>query len=78
MREADLTGARCQGATLRRVDLAGAWLDSADLSGADLRGSDLSAVDPLTVELKGAIVDVDQAIVVAGALGLDVRPDEDS
>ena len=73
MREADLTGARCQGASLRDVDLSGALLHSADFSGCDLRGSDLSALEPGTVELKGAIITLEQTIVVAEALGLDVR-----
>jgi fluoroquinolone resistance protein len=75
MREADLTGVRAAGATLRHLDLSAASLDDADLSGADLRGSDLSAVDPRSVELAGAQVDVTQAVVLVTALGLDVRPD---
>ncbi len=75
MREADLTGARLDGAVLHRVDLSGAWLQRADLTGCDLRGSDLSALDPLTVELKDAVIDTGQAITVATALGLLVRPD---
>ncbi len=75
MREADLTGARFEGATLRRVDLSGAWLHHAQMSDCDLRGSDISAVDPMNVELNGALIDVDQAVVVATALGIDVRPE---
>ncbi|MCD9088132.1 pentapeptide repeat-containing protein [Stenotrophomonas sp. SY1] len=73
LREADLTGARCQGSSLRDVDLSGAWLHSADFSGADLRGSDLSAIEPENVKLKNAIITVDQTVVIAQALGLDVR-----
>jgi uncharacterized protein YjbI with pentapeptide repeats len=75
MREADLTGARCQGATFRGVDLSGASLRSADFTRSDLRGSDLSAVDPATTELRHAVITADQAVVVALAMGLDVRPD---
>ena len=76
MREADLTGARLDGATVRgTVDLSGAWLHSAKLSGCDLRGSDLSSVDPLTVELNRTIIDIDQAVTLAVALGLDARPE---
>lgn len=74
MREADLTGARLDGATVRGVDLSGASLHGAKLSGCDLRGSDLSSVDPLTVELRRTIIDVDQAVILTTALGLDVRP----
>jgi uncharacterized protein YjbI with pentapeptide repeats len=73
MREADLTGARLEGAVLRGVDLSGAWLAKADLSRCDLRGSDLSSLDPLTVQLKGALIDHHQATVIATNLGLDVR-----
>jgi len=73
MREADLTGARCQGATFRDVDLSGAALHSADLTRSDLRGSDLSALDPTVTEVRHAVITADQAVVVAMALGLDVR-----
>lgn len=73
LREADLTGARCQGSSICDVDLSGAWLHSVDFSGCDLRGTDLSAIEPSNVQLKGAIITIDQTIVVAEALGLDVR-----
>jgi fluoroquinolone resistance protein len=77
MREVDLVGARCAGTLFRDVDLSGAWLHHADLQGADLRGSDLSALDPATVEVRRAIIDPDQALVIVGALGLDVQPPAD-
>ncbi len=73
MREADLTKARCIGSSLRDVDLSGAWLDGADLTDCDLRGSDLSTLDPVRVRLAGAVVTLDQALVIATSLGLDVR-----
>ena len=60
---------------LRDVDLTGAWLHGTDLSRADLRGADLSTVDPRTVTLTGAVIGVAQAVALAGALGLDVRPE---
>lgn len=75
MREADLTGARFEGAKLRDADLSGAWLHNARLTDCDLRGSDLSALDPSTVELRGALITMDQAVVIATAMGLDVRYD---
>ncbi len=75
LREADLTGARCQGSAIRDADLSGAWLHSANFSDCDLRGSDLSALEPEHVQLKGAIVTYEQALVLAAALGLDVRPE---
>lgn len=73
LREADLTGARCEGGSIRDVDLSGAWLHSADFTGCDLRGSDLSTMEPENVRLKKAIITIDQTIVIAEALGLDVR-----
>ncbi|WP_406304422.1 pentapeptide repeat-containing protein [Streptomyces sp. NBC_00885] len=72
MREADLTAARLEGASVVGVDLSGALLHGSKLIGADLRGSDLSALDPLTVELAGAKIDLEQAAVIATALGFDV------
>ena len=75
LREADLTGARCDGGSLRDLDLAGASLDGVKLTGCDLRGSDLSSLAPAHVDLTDAIVTVEQAIVIATALGLDVRAD---
>jgi fluoroquinolone resistance protein len=77
MREADLTHARCDGGRLCDVDLSGASLHGASFVGTDLRGSDLSALNPLAAQLGGAIVDPDQAITIAEALGLDVRPAAD-
>jgi hypothetical protein len=38
-------------------------------------GSDLSAFDPETAELKGAVIDPAQALVIAAALGLVVCGD---
>ncbi len=75
MRDADLTGLRCQGGSLRDVDLAGASLGAARLAKCDLRGSDLGLPDLEGVELRGAIVTHEQALVIAVALGLDVRPE---
>jgi uncharacterized protein YjbI with pentapeptide repeats len=77
MREADLTAARCDGATVVGVDLSGAWLDKVNFERCDLRRSDLSTLDPATVNLRGAIIGWEQAIVLVTAMGLDVRPDSD-
>jgi fluoroquinolone resistance protein len=43
------------------------------VSGCDLRGSDVSSLDPMTVLLAGAVVDWEQAVMIARNLGLDVR-----
>lgn len=74
MQEADLTGARCEGSSLRGVNLSGAWLHGANFTDCDLRGSDLSSLEPENAKIRGAIVTLDEAIVIATALGLDIRP----
>jgi len=74
MREADLSGADCTGAVLAGVDLSGARLRGVKLGRADLRGSDLTALDPVAAaELRGALIDAEQAVVIAQALGLEIR-----
>ncbi len=75
LREADLTGIRAVNGTLAGLDLSGADLRKADLTGCDLRGSDLGSVDPATTRLRGAIITFQQAVGVAAAMGLDVRPE---
>jgi len=73
MREADLTRANCQDAVIADVDLSGAQLVGVKFSRCDLRGSDLSSLDPLEAELTGAIIGPEQAVVIAQALGLEIR-----
>ncbi len=75
MREADLSGAKCDGATMSGLDLSGAMLEKASFERCDLRRSDLSALDPWTAKLRGAVIGWQQAITLASAMGLDVRPD---
>jgi len=75
LREVDLTGARCDGGVLRDVDLSGAWLHGVNFSRCDLRGSDLSAIEPAHAQLKGAVITTVQALAIAEALGMDVRPE---
>jgi uncharacterized protein YjbI with pentapeptide repeats len=75
MREADLGGAKCDGATLVGLDLSAATLSKASFERADLRRTDLSALDPWTNPVRGAIIGWQQAVTVAEAMGLDVRPD---
>ena len=76
MREADLSRARLEGSSIREGDLSAALLHRADLSRCDLRGTDLAGLDPLGTTMTGAVVDVQQALVLAVALGLDVRTDD--
>ena len=72
LREADLTGVRFEGATIRDTDLSSALLHGASFHGADLRGSDVSALDPLQCDVRDALIDVEQAMVIAVALGLRI------
>jgi uncharacterized protein YjbI with pentapeptide repeats len=75
MREADLTGANLTDATLSHVDLSGAQLAKVKLGKADLRGSDVSALNPRACEIADTVVDPDQTIIIALALGFTVRDD---
>lgn len=74
MREPDLTGARFDGATVTGVDLSGSALSRTSWTSCVLRGTDLSSLDPVQAEMRGALITWEQAVVVAGSLGLDVRP----
>jgi uncharacterized protein YjbI with pentapeptide repeats len=73
LREADLAHLAGKGLVLTACDLSGADLTGARLPGADLRGSLLGDLDPRVVELRGALVDVAQALHLVGTLGLEVR-----
>jgi fluoroquinolone resistance protein len=42
------------------------------LAKADLRGSDLSALDPRSCDVAGAIIDAEQAVMLALALGFTI------
>jgi fluoroquinolone resistance protein len=74
--EADLDRVQAVGAVWRDLDLTGASLVGIDLRQADLRGSSLWSLDPAAAQLSGAIVTPEQALVIAAALGLDVRVDD--
>ena len=73
MREADLTGANCAEAVLTDTDLSGAQLHGASFVKADLRGSDLSTLDPSVTAVRDAVINAEQAIGIAQALGLQIR-----
>jgi fluoroquinolone resistance protein len=75
MRETDLTGVNAKGGVLRKCDLSASMLNRAQLDRCDLRGSDVSAIDPWNVSLRAAVITWEQAVVLAAAMGLDVRPD---
>ena len=70
MREVDLVGARLDGAAVRDTDLSGALTHEASFRGTDLRGSDLSSIDPVHSDVTDALIDPEQAMTIAAALGL--------
>jgi fluoroquinolone resistance protein len=75
---ADLRGTTFQGVRMREdavltgVDLSAAQLHGARFSRADLRGSDLSALDPTVTPVDGAVINAEQAVVVAQAMGFKI------
>jgi fluoroquinolone resistance protein len=77
MREVDLSGADCRQAAFTGADLSGAQLRGTKFGGCDLRGSDVSAIEPRSADLAGAVIDQVQAVLIARALGLEVRDPAD-
>jgi uncharacterized protein YjbI with pentapeptide repeats len=72
LREADLSDSDLRKASLRSCDLGHARLRHAQLAGADLRGADLEGVDLREVDVKGARLDVGQAVQLVQQLGAQV------
>jgi fluoroquinolone resistance protein len=71
--EADLTDADLTDCDLRAADLSYATLRGATLSGTDLRGAVVHGVDLARLDLRGARLDVAQAVQVAAGLGAVVE-----
>jgi uncharacterized protein YjbI with pentapeptide repeats len=76
----NLKHAYFNGATMRKTVFEGCDLTGADFSGADISGSDLrrSRIEDIRLapdQLRGVIVTHDQAIYLAGLLGLVIRDD---
>ena len=65
---ADLSGVILRGCDLTNTDLQGATLHGADLRGSIIEGLRIGAKD-----VQGAIIDPDQAVQIAGLLGLTSR-----
>ena len=70
--EADLYGADLEKADLRQADLARAVLAKANLFGADFRGANMEGIDFLNTNLRGAKIDLAQAVLFAEAHGIQV------
>lgn len=64
----DLTGARFRNCNLQRTEMSKTRLLNADLRGSRIEGLQLAADD-----IKGAIVDITQAMLLAPLLGIQIR-----
>ena len=71
---ADLSRANFDKSTLLRCSFRGSNLSGASFRNADLRGSCLSQTNLLDMNLKGAKIDLEQAVLLAGALGAVYEP----
>jgi uncharacterized protein YjbI with pentapeptide repeats len=74
LQQAFFNGARLAGTVFAGCDLSGADFSRADLAGSDLRRSRIEGIKLAPDQLRGVIVTQDQALYLAGLLGLDVRP----
>jgi uncharacterized protein YjbI with pentapeptide repeats len=75
LREASLVGADLRKAVLRRTDLRGARTQDARFDEADLRASLTDPTFWTTAKVRGAKVDIGQALAFTAAHGLDVHGD---
>ena len=73
LREASLVEADLRKAVLRRADLSGARLQNAKLDEADLRCAQVDPTLWTSAALRGAKVDIEQAMGFAAAHGLDIH-----
>src|SRR5215213_539332 len=73
--ETNFQSADLAGVIFDKCDLRGAKMADAKLVGADLRSSQLDGARIGIKELQGAIVNIEQAVSIARALGIDVRLD---
>lgn len=71
--EADLQSSDLRDAILKGCNFKNAEMTGARLEGADLRGSDVEGLIATAEDLRGAIVDPAQALVLAEIMGLKIR-----
>ena len=74
MQETSFAGADLTGTIFRNCDLSRADMLGAVMTGVDLRGSNLSGMQIGVKELKGVIIEPQQAIDLITLLGVIVRP----
>ena len=72
--QADLYGSNFDKSILTRCNFRGANLTGASFRNADLRGSCIAETNLLEMDLKGAKIDLEQAVLLAGALGAVYEP----
>ena len=72
--QADLHGSKFDKSVLRRCNFNGANLTGASFREADLRGSSITGTNLLEMDLKGTKIDLEQAVLLAGALGAVYEP----
>jgi uncharacterized protein YjbI with pentapeptide repeats len=73
MGDSDLRGANLEGATFTNAILCRADLSKARLRGTDLRGAEIESITVQPENLRGAIVNVAQAMDLARLLGLIIK-----
>ena len=72
--QADLYHGNFDKAVLTRCNFRGANLTGASFRGADLRSSCIAETNLLEIDLRGAKIDLEQAVLLAGALGAVYEP----
>ena len=77
LRSASFAGADCRGVVFHGCDLSGADFREAKLESADLRTATINGLQVGVKELQGAIIAPEQAVQVAGLLGIRVQEPDD-
>ena len=73
MKGSDFTNTDLTGCKFLNCDLSEAEFSGSILTGTDLRGSNLEKIKIGVKEIKGAIVNTNQALFLSGLLGIDIR-----
>jgi len=75
LKQAYFNNARMKNTVFDACDLSGADFSQANIAGSDLRRSRIEGIRVAPEQLKGVIVTHDQALYLAGLLGLVIRDD---
>jgi uncharacterized protein YjbI with pentapeptide repeats len=71
--EADFQGTDLSGSIFRKCNLKNAEMSKVKLQNADLRGSQIEGLHLNAEDVRGAIVDLPQAMIFAGLLGIRIE-----